>query len=266
MAGMSQGLSYRMGRAALDKAGTKSGEAAVRLRSIDMARGLAIAGVVIFHIVWDLDFTRFIRPGIATHPAWILFARVLAGSFMLLVGVSVALAHRQTTRWVPFAKRLLIIMGAALAISAATWLAFPERFIYFGILHAIAAASVIGLLFRRLPALVIAAMGAVVIVFPFLVASPLFDTRSLAWIGFSAQPPPSNDYVPIFPWVGLTLMGLALAKTAIGRSVDQWLYRHEPAGPVANGTAWMGRHSLAIYLIHQPVLLGLLIPLANWLG
>ena len=166
----------------------------------------------------------------------------------------------------PFAKRLLIIMGAAFAISAATWLAFPERFIYFGILHAIAAASVIGLLFRRLPALVIASMGAVVIVFPYLVASPLFDTRSLAWIGFSAQPPPSNDYVPIFPWVGLTLMGLALAKTAIGRSVDQWLYRHEPAGPVANGTAWMGRHSLAIYLIHQPVLLGLLIPLANWLG
>lgn len=104
------------------------------------------------------------------------------------------------------------------------------------------------------------------IVLPYLVTTPLFDARSLAWIGFSAQPPPSNDYVPVFPWVGMTLLGLAVTKAAIGRSVDHWLHRHEPDGPVATRIAWMGRHSLAIYLIHQPVLLGLLIPLANWWG
>lgn len=255
-----------MGRAVLGEAGTKRGKAAVRLRSVDMARGLAIAGVVIFHIVWDLDFTRIIPPGIATHPAWILFARMLAGSFMVLVGVSLALAYRQAIHWGSFAKRLSVIISAALAISVITGLAFPERFIYFGILHAIAVASVVGLLFRSLPAVVIAATGAVVIVLPYLVTSPLFDTRALAWIGFSAQPPPSNDYVPVFPWVGLTLLGLAGAKAAIGRSLDRWLHRHEPDGPVATGITWMGRHSLAIYLIHQPVLLGLLVPLANWLG
>jgi uncharacterized membrane protein len=266
MAGVSPDLSYRMGRAVLDEVGTRGDKAAVRLISVDMARGLAIAGVVIFHIVWDLDFTRIIPPGIASHPSWILFGRMLAGSFMVLVGVSLALAHRNAIHVAPFAKRLLVIASAALAISVASRFVFPERFIYFGILHAIAVASVVGLLFRRLPAIVLAATGGFIIAFPFLVTSPLFDTRWLAWIGFSAQPPPSNDYVPVFPWLGLTLLGLAIAKAAIEASVDQWLHRHEPDSPVASRIAWMGRHSLAIYLIHQPVLLGLLIPLATWWG
>jgi uncharacterized membrane protein len=245
--------------------GSEVSKEASRLRSVDAIRGLAIAGVVLFHIVWDLEFTGLISTGTATHPAWLLFGRTLAGSFMLLVGVSLALAHRGFVRWQPLSTRLIIIVGAALAISLVSKLAFPDRFIYFGILHAIAFASIVGALLLRYSPAVIAAAGILILVLPSVAESPLFDERSLAWIGFSAHPPPSNDYVPVFPWVGVTLIGLAITKAAIGLSVDRWIRDHEPKGIVVAAMAWMGRHSLAIYLIHQPVLLGLLVPVAGQL-
>ena len=235
-----------------------------RLRSIDALRGLAIAGVVLFHIGWDLDFSGLLPGNLSRHPAWLLFGRSLAGTFMVLVGVSLALAHGSRIRWRPFFNRLWVIVAAAVAISAATRLVFPEAFIYFGILHAIAAASLIGVFFVPLPALTSFGAGAAMLIFPSLFSDSLFDARWLAWIGFAETPPISNDYVPIFPWAGLTLMGLGLTKAGIARGYDTWFLKHEPAGPTVMALGWLGRHSLMIYLLHQPILLALILPTA-WL-
>jgi uncharacterized membrane protein len=235
----------------------------VRLVSVDLVRGLAIVGVVLFHIVWDLEFTGFLSPGIGTHPWWLLFGRTLAGTFLLLVGISLVLAHRSGMYWHAFSQRLVVIGCAALAISFATKAIFPERFIYFGILHAIAFASVIGVLFLRFSPVAVTAIGVVMIILPNVFSSSLFDDRLLAWIGFAAQPSPSNDYVPVFPWVGVTLLGVAIAKVGSTHSADRWIHEHEPRNKLVAGMAWLGRHSLVIYLLHQPVLLGLLIALSS---
>ena len=104
-----------------------------RLLLIDAVRGVAIIGVVVFHIVWDLEFVGFII-GVASHPIWLAFGRTLAGTFMFLVGVSLILAHSHSFKASSFARRLLVLLLAASTITAATWYAFPDTFIYFSVI------------------------------------------------------------------------------------------------------------------------------------
>lgn len=229
---------------------------------VDAWRGLAIAGVVLFHFVWDLEFTGLIS-GIAYHPLWLSFGRVLAGSFMMLVGVSLALSSRAPFRGSAYLRRLAKIGVAAAAITLVTSYAFPATFIYFGILHAIAVATLVGTLFLRTPWWVSLAAGVAVVVVPSLWQSEFFDTRWLAWIGFAQTVPPSNDFVPIFPWVGVTLFGVAGTKVLVDKGKEDKLDRFLPVGRSEDALIWMGKRSLMIYLLHQPIMLAIIIPLSR---
>ena len=232
-----------------------------RIAAVDIARGLAIAGVVLFHIVWDLEFTGIIS-GVARHPAWLAFGRSLAGTFMFLVGISLVLAHHAAVDKGAFARRLLTIVVAAGAITVVTWFVFPESFIYFGILHAIAAATLVGAAFLRAGAPLCLGAAVAVVLLPFFVQSPVFDTRWLAWIGFAENPLPSNDFVPVFPWVGITLFGMATAKLLRLGSNRSPSSKAPPRGGSAAALIWMGKQRLPIYLLHQPLLLAFIIPLS----
>ena len=232
-----------------------------RLDIVDVVRGVAIAGVVLFHLVWDLAYLGVTSAGIASHPWWLLFGRTLAGTFMVLVGVSLVLAAAGGFRQRAFLRRLSVLMAAALAITLVTRIAFPQTFVYFGILHAIAVASVIGALVLRLHTSVIAALGIAVYILGFSWTSAAFNPRWLAWTGFAASPPFSNDFVPVFPWLGLTLLGMAGTRLTLAQG---WVHRARPLnGRVNRWLAWLGRHTLVIYLLHQPLLLGMLIPLVE---
>lgn len=233
-----------------------------RIWIIDAIRGLAIIGVVMFHLVWDLAFLGLTSSALAIHPLWIVFGRSLAGTFMLLVGVSLVLACRHEFNIGAFLRRLGVLFVAALAISIVTRIVFPSAFVYFGILHAIAVASLIGLLFLRAPVIQTVIIGAAIIVLGMTISDPAFDPRWLAWIGFASSPAVSNDFVPVFPWVGLTLIGMALAKISLSL---RWTSRLARAnGPIVQKLAVIGRWSLAVYLLHQPLLLAVLIPV-SWL-
>ena len=234
-----------------------------RLPIVDEVRGLAIIGVVIFHFVWDLDFTGMIASGLAFHPLWIGFGRLLAGTFMFLVGVSLVLANQHVVNWGRATRRIAVIACAALIITAITYLVFPTAFVFYGILHAIAVASFLGLLLVYKPPLVLLSLGVIVWSLPLVFADPSFDTRWLAWIGFSRQPPFSNDLVPIFPWLGITLVGMALTRLALNFRIDNRLSTSLQRGKGRRFLSFCGRYSLLIYLVHQPILLGLLVPLSK---
>ena len=194
-------------------------------------------------------------PGLSVTPPWMWFARIVAGSFVLLAGVSLVLAHGEGIRWAPFRRRFLQIAAGAALVSLATWFAFPQYFIYFGILHSLALASIVCLPFVLWPAWVALVGAAVIFGLHQLLGWGLFETPWLGWTGLSRVIRPTYDLIPVFPWWGVMLAGVGL-----GKLIPWERFRSRPGG-LMRALAWPGRHSLAVYLIHQPVLIALL-----WLG
>ena len=231
-----------------------------RLVLVDAARGLALIGMIAFHLARDLELFEVIRAGTTLAGFWFLFARLIAGTFMLLVGVSLVLAHGDGIRWEAFTRRAGVLFVAALAVSFGTYAAMPERFVYFGILHAILFSSVAGLFLVRAPALVsFLATGAVLAVwFTFGRSLPLDPW--LGWTGFAAWPRPALDLIPVVPWLALTFMGIALARVITLSPLTRPPSRFELA------LAWLGRHSLTVYLLHQPLLIGAIWLIVHYVG
>ena len=235
-----------------------AGPARPRFVVIDMARTAALVAMAVFHFTFDLEFFGFIDQGTTTSGGWAIFARAIAGGFLFLAGVSLVLGHGRGIRWHPFLRRLLMIGAAAALVSLATRIAMPEAWIFFGILHSIAVASVIGLLFLRLPAPVTLLAAAFALHAPRVLRDDVFDAPWLWWTGLSTFTPRSMDFEPVFPWVAPFLFGLAAARLAERAGVWRWLASRSGA-PTAwqRVLAWPGRHSLVVYLVHQPVLMGL---------
>lgn len=229
-----------------------------RIAWIDLARAAALLAMAVYHLTWDLEFFGYVAAGTTTTGGWKLFARTIAASFIFLAGVSLVLGHYPTIRWRKYWRRLAMIGVAAMAITATTLYLMPSSFIFFGILHAIAAGSLVGLVFLRRPPAVTLVAAALVATAPFFLRAPVFDAPWLWWVGLSVSPPRSNDYVPILPWLAPLLTGIAVARIAAAGGGLAWLARRPPGeGRLTRIGLWSGRHSLAVYLLHQPVLFAL---------
>jgi uncharacterized membrane protein len=226
---------------------------APRIAAIDVLRGVAIVAMVIYHLSWDLLFYGWVDWAVEDGLGWRIFRTLIAGTFLALVGVSLVLAHRSGFNRRGFVRRLAMVAAGAVAVTIATYAVFPNAFVFFGILHAIALFSVLGLLFLRLVWWFCLACAVIVIALPFLVQASLFDWPPLLWVGLGTYFPRTMDYEPIFPWFGATLLGMAAAKLYLPDRLAGW----RAGDRVSRSLRWAGRHSLPIYLIHQPVLIAL---------
>lgn len=233
-----------------------------RILALDSLRGIAIILMVVFHLFWDLSYLGFYGVDVTTDPAWVGFQRLILSGFMVLVGVGLVLGHGEAIRWRAFWRRFALVGGAALLVTAGTLWLFPETFVYFGVLHAIALFSLLGLPFLALPVWLVIAVGIAMPVASALYHDPIFTERALSWIGFWPVSPPVNDLVPVFPWFGVVLLGLAGGRLVKSAGLFERLARWQP-GRLGRGLAALGRWSLVIYLLHQPLLLGMLVPLAQ---
>jgi uncharacterized membrane protein len=235
----------------------RAAAARLRIDLLDVARGVALLAMALYHFTWDLEFFGYLERGLTGAGGWKIFARCIASSFLFLVGVSLVLAHARGVRWRPFGVRLAQVAAGAAAITAATYIATPNGFVFFGILHEIALASLLGLAFLRLPAAVTALAGIAVIALPQVFTTTLTNPIWLSWIGLGETRPVSNDFVPLFPWFGAVLLGMAAAQFATARGAWPRLARMNPALGRLRGLSRLGRHSLLFYLLHQPLLIGL---------
>ena len=225
-----------------------------RLSVIDGLRGFAICLMIAYHFAFDLAWFRVIRADFNNDIFWLGSRAVIVTLFLALVGVSLVLAREAGASMHAFWRRVALIAACAVLVSAASYVTFPKTFITFGILHCIAVSSVLARPLVDFPRTALLA-GIAVVALGNVVHLPLFDAPWLNWIGMMTHKPATEDYVPLFPWLGVVLLGVAAGHVLVGRTRQRLV----AMGPmVPRWLAWAGRHSLVIYLAHQPVMVGIL--------
>jgi uncharacterized membrane protein len=232
---------------------------------IDTLRGLAVVWMTVFHFCFDLSHFGFTRQDFYNDPFWTWQRTAIVSLFLFCAGLGQALALDAGQGWRRFWRRWAQVAGCALLVSIGSWWMFPQSFIYFGVLHGLAVMLVVA----RLTAGAgrwLWPLGALAIVSPWVAQALLdglpllaqvFDDRPLNVLGWVTRKPITEDYVPVFPWLGVLWWGLATGRELL-RLRPRWLSSPAPGPRALAPLAWLGRHSLPWYMLHQPVLLGTL--------
>lgn len=218
-----------------------------RIREIDLCRAAAILLMVLFHTIVDLtlfmgfDFNYM-------HGFWYYQGKSSAVLFMLISGVSCTLGRHST-------KRGLLVLGAGIVITAATYFFEPSTYVRFGILQLLGCSMLSYSFIKNLRPWLIILLACAVLFISFLLPS---YTNSPYLLPFGIMPLnfASIDYYPLFPWYAVFLGGAALGKLIYAKK--QPLLPHLPQNQLILLLEQAGRHSLAIYLLHQPILLAVL--------
>lgn len=236
-----------------------------RFWEIDALRGVAIVMMVIYHLLWDLYFFA-ILPHIALQAGfWKYFQRTTASLFLILVGVSLAVSYqrdrlvdeKQRVSFTHFLGRGARLFGWGMVISVIVRIAGIGR-IDFGVLHLIGFAIIAAYPFLALRWLNLILWGAFYVAGKFLLPG-LVQFPWLVWLGLEPPFYTYLDYFPVIPWFGVVLLGIGLGNLLYANSNRQI--------PVPDIAGWLpvrwlqslGRYSLRIYLLHQPVLFGMLL-------
>ena len=242
-----------------------------RLAYIDALRGIAIVWMTAYHFCFDLNQFGYLKQNFYENPLWTWQRTAIVSLFLFTAGLSQAVAVDRNQDWPRFWRRWIQVAASALLVSVGSYAMYPQSFIYFGVLHGLA----VMLIVVRLTAgwgRWLWYLGSAAIALKFMATGAhaawpdmeFLNHKSLNWLGLVNRKPITEDYVPLVPWLGLVWWGMA-AGTWVARWRPYWLGGHAgPAkaarmlGPGVSMLAVLGRWSLSYYLLHQPVLIGLL--------
>ena len=228
-----------------------------RFLELDFLRALAIILMVYYHIAFDLVifFDQSIPLG---SIGWVILQRTIEVLFLFLVGTSFVLSWDRTPHFEKFFKRGMLIYGCGILITISTILMDPSAYVRFGILHFIGMSMIFLPFFRSLNEWNIP-LGALIISLKDLPRMLTANTELL--LPFGIRPPAfrSLDYFPMIPWLGVILIGMGLGHFLYIRN-KHWRGRF-PVGYNAGwlkALLWPGRHALFVYMVHQPIILGIM--------
>lgn len=223
-----------------------------RVWELDAFRGLCLAGMVGVHLIFDLALFGMIPP--IHSPLLDLLSQWGGGLFVVLSGICVTLGRRHI-------QRGFFTFSAGMLCTLVTWLLYRlgitdrELIIYFGVLHCLGVCMVLWSLLGRLPVWLVTALGVLLTAVGLrLELSPVLS--HITWLiplgivypGFA-----SGDYFPLLPFLGFFLLGAVIGMTVYRRQQTRFPRVNAQSLPIRTLCA-MGRHSLAIYLLHQPLL------------
>lgn len=230
-----------------------------RFWEVDLLRGLAIIFVIFYHTLFDLCYFGVLDPKFQEFPMWHA-ARIVASAFVLLVGVSLSLSHaRRNARGEkdPYARHLkrgITIFSFGFGITIVTWIFIGSSYIAFGILHLIGVSIILAYHFleRKIENLV---LGLAIFAAGLAIDSVRVDTSLFLWLGLKPAGYYTVDYFPILPWFGLVLIGIFLGNVLYPDYKRRFTLPDLSGNVLVKPFLFLGRHTLLIYIAHQPVIL-----------
>lgn len=227
-----------------------------RIWELDVLRGVCILGMVAVHLIYDLQ-TFFSLPFLADSQLFAIIKQWGGVLFLLISGICVTLGSHPV-------RRGLIVFACGLLCSAVTagmyalHMADKSIIIYFGVLHCLGVCMLLWPLLKRLPVWALGLVGLGLSVLGLWISgNVLVDFPWLIPLGLVPGDFVSSDYFPLLPNLGFFLVGAFLGKT-LYRKKETLLPRVNPANPVLAFFTLLGKWSLPVYLLHQPVITGLL--------
>ncbi len=234
-----------------------------RFWEIDLLRGIAIIMMIIFHILFDLDFLGVVQINLYSGVN-LLFLHSIGIIFLLLVGVSLSLSYSRSENvlpkrkiWLKFIKRGIIVFCLGLIITVVTWFSLDRGFIIFGVLHCIGLCIIFSVPFLkyRFSNLV---LGAILVFIGIVLKTMVFDFPWFLWAGFVPRGFYTIDYFPILPWFGVVLIGVFIGNILYSNYKRSFHINDFSRFKFVKLFCFLGRHSLVIYFIHQLVILSLI--------
>lgn len=228
--------------------------AAPRFERLDALRGAAIVWMVAFHFAFDLNHFGWLQPphSFTRDALWTTQRTLIVSSFLLCAGLGQAVALHAAQGWPRFWRRWAQVAGCAVLVSAGSALMFPKSWISFGVLHGMALMLVLARLAAPLRA-GLWPLGALLLALPHWVQHSAFDSRWTNWMGLVTRKPVTEDFVPLLPWLGVLLWGLALGQHLLARGGGGLA---GPLAPALRPLLHLGRWPLTVYMLHQPLLIG----------
>lgn len=232
-----------------------------RIPWVDTARGIAVWAMIIYHVSFDSAYLGLVNVDFHHNTFWLTARIAIVTSFVSIAGISLSLATRSGFDPTRYFRRLVVLALCAATVSlASAWLA-PERLITFGILHFITVVSVLGLVFLHCDCRTVLVAALLALLAPLWHGATAFDSAWLNWTGLAAHPPVTLDFVPLLPWLGVYLFGMVIGRRYSGPAHHAAI----PPGVLPKRSISLrifrmtGRHSLMIYMLHQPLILAALV-------